>query len=227
MTGSIPDSLGSLNELATLSVDFNEFTGFVPWQVCDLPNLDTFSADCHKLQCDCCTSCSPTPGPTNFPTAEPTLFPTGKPSVIPTPNPTRTRTDEPTKFPTRSPTAAPIPCVDYIEWGDDCYSVGDELEVRFQICDPSSGDWIGIYEKKANPDKLEDPYLWAWTCGTQSCRSATKSGSVVLNGDFMDAEGGEWPLGKGDYHAYLIRNTDQPYEAILETEKLKIEDKPC
>lgn len=64
MTGVIPIQLSQLNNLKTLHLSDNLFSGRVPHKLCNLRTpigqLSDLSVDCgatSKVQCDCCTYC--------------------------------------------------------------------------------------------------------------------------------------------------------------------------
>lgn len=229
LTGNVPREFGNLASLQSLDVGRNNLTGEVPWQICELGTLTIFEADCQMVACSCCSSCSATPSPTAAPfTPSPTQLATNAPTEGVTTSPTIS----PTRLPTLTPTtAAPTTCFGFIEWVPDCIDVGEELEVRFQNCDPQFGDWIGIFLKDADPTNLPAPFLWVWACGSQSCRGSPQTNTVTLGEDDVDSQvaqsGNGWPLEKGDYHAYLIRNAGPPYVAELQSEKMKIRENTC
>mmetsp|Transcript_5007 Transcript_5007/g.10301 ORF Transcript_5007/g.10301 Transcript_5007/m.10301 type:complete len:87 (+) Transcript_5007:116-376(+) len=64
LSASIPVQFQQLTSLSELRLDFNEITGSVPKQVCDLRDsgLQTLVSDCGgknpKVSCSCCTECS-------------------------------------------------------------------------------------------------------------------------------------------------------------------------
>jgi hypothetical protein len=219
-SGNIPPQIGNLGGLATFNVGYNNFSGEVPWQVCELGTLAEFEVDCQSVTCSCCSSCTPTPTPTAAPTVP--VAPTVSPTVSPTTSPTRS----PTVPPTPDPTATPTQCNDFIEWVPDCIDIGEELVVRFQNCDPQFGDWIGVFLKDADPSDLPAPFMWVWSCGSQNCRGSPNTNTVTLNANAAQ-DGNAWPLERGDYHAYLIRNVGPPYTALLETVRMKIREDNC
>lgn len=221
LTGQVPTEFGNLVTLQTLEIGSNSFSGEVPWQVCELGGVTELQADCHLMQCDCCTTCTATESPTRAPS-------TPSPTVAATPAPTTSPTASPTGSPTKAPTASPTTCTTFIEWVPDCIDAGEDLVVRFQNCDPQFGDWIGIYDKNADPANLGTPYLWAWACGSQNCRGSPRTNTVTLAADEVDAQGGTWPLEKADYYAYFIRNSGNPAVAFAETQdKRKIDRNKC
>jgi hypothetical protein len=85
-----------------------------------------------------------------------------------------------------------------------CYPPQTFIDIRFDNCDPSGDDWIGIYAQDPNVDltNLGDPLTWLWTCGSQSCR-----GQVLVN--TLPFEGN---LDVGTYIAHMShRNRGGPY----------------
>jgi len=61
LTGTIPAELGALSSLETLWLEFNNLSGSMPQDVCNLrtTNGGLFSSlvvDC-KVECSCCTEC--------------------------------------------------------------------------------------------------------------------------------------------------------------------------
>ncbi len=213
LTGTIPNELSNLASMKSLEVGYNNLSGQVPSEICSLANLNSLEADCYVVQCDCCTICAATPRPTKMPTAPPTTvtLSTSMPTIAVTP----------------SPTVMPTTCNPFINWVPDCIEIGDPLEVSYQNCDPQFGDWIGIYDKDADPSNLEAPYLWVWACGTQDCRDAPQANTVFLDENAVDNTSGVWPLPRGDYLAYLIRNSGGPYAALLLSDTMKLRDGPC
>lgn len=212
-TGTIPSELGNLARMTTLEVGYNNLSGQMPWEICSNAALDLLEADCYAVQCDCCTICALTPDPTTTPTMSPT-------TIAPT-------TPAPSVAVTPSPTVLPTTCVPSISWVSDCIEVGDPIEVQYQNCEPQFGDWIGIYDRNADPANLGAPYLWVWACGTQSCRGAPQVNTVILDESAVDNQAGVWPLPRGDYFAYLIRNSGGPYEALLLSERMKLREEQC
>lgn len=200
LSGVLP-FFGNLTALSSLNLQHNNLTG--PVELCELATLE---ADCHLMDCPCCTACTETPMPTSAPTT-PTL--------------------PPTITPTRKPTPEPTECFPSLQWVSDCVLTGEPFEVRFSNCQPEFGDWIGIFDKDADPTNLPDPYLWVWSCGSQNCRGSPREGVVRFDESSVDDSAGTWPLWKWDYHAYMIRNAGNPLVAFLSTDKMKIKDDRC
>jgi hypothetical protein len=243
LTGRIPQELGDVDGLKALSIGNNQFSGNVPWQLCELENLYTLVADCFRNACDCCSKCEttiaptdkPTPAPTNSPTItpEPTSAPTTpEPTSSPTtPAPTRKPTSKPTvatQSPTKAPTPRPTICVPEIEYVADCIDIGQKIEVRFTNCNPRADDWIGLYNKDADLTNLGSALHWSWLCGDQNCNKSAKSGTIVFDANSIGPPNGVWPLERNDYYVYMIRrNSGGPYAAYAETGKMKIREDNC
>lgn len=235
--GSIPSELGNLARMTTLEVGYNMFSGQVPWELCNAGSLRTLEADCDAVRCDCCTDCTSPRDETQAATALPnaTMAPTTVATTVATTAATAAVTTvatvagtvAATVAPTVKPTMAPTVCTPFLVWNTTCISVGEPIPVTYQNCDPQNGDWIGIYDKNADPMNLGAPYLWVWACGSQNCRGAPQTNTVLLDENALDNQAGVWPLSKGDYLVFLIRNSGSPYEALLSSEKMKIEDQPC
>jgi len=200
LSGVLP-YFGNLTVLSSVNLQHNNLTG--PVELCELSSLE---ADCHLVDCPCCTGCTETP------------MPTAAPSMA---------TSSPTIAPTRKPTPEPTECFSRLEWVSTCVVTGDPFEVRFSNCQPEAGDWIGIFDKDADPANLPNPYLWVWSCGSQNCRESPQKGVVRFNEGSVDDSAGSWPLWKGDYHAYMIRNSGNPMVAFLSTDKIKMKDDRC
>jgi endonuclease/exonuclease/phosphatase family metal-dependent hydrolase len=80
------------------------------------------------------------------------------------------------------------------------YGVGEPIDVRWWNAPGARRDWIGVYERGADPNV--DSYLtWFYT-------STTIQGSGTLD---ADAEG-PWPLPPGRYSVYLL--ADDGYEIL-------------
>lgn len=237
LSGSIPSELGNLARMTTLEVGYNSFSGQMPSEVCNAGSLRNLEADCYAVRCDCCTECTPMPEATEAVTAVPnaTIAPTTVATTVATVAPTTAvtvvatveATMAATEMPTRQPTLAPTTCSPFVVWNASCIRSGEPLPVLYQNCDPQNGDWVGIYDKDADPLNLGAPYLWVWTCGTQNCRGAPQTNTVILDENALDTQAGVWPLPNGDYVAYLIRNSGGPYEALLQSDKMRIRDDQC
>jgi hypothetical protein len=151
----------------------------------------------------------PTPRPTPAP-----VHPTPNPTPKPTPAPVRHPTPRPTPapvHPTPKPTPAPQnACHDSIVVDETCYVYDhDPIEVTFGNCNPSSRDWIGVYDADDDPNWLSWPLFWVWACGTQRCYEATESGTIVFDrGDPTESGAEVWPLPRGEYIAVLVKGVD-------------------
>jgi len=225
-TGTIPAALGAMTGLTAVNLAGNSFSGDVPPPICNSESISELVADCHLNGCPCCTGCAdtltPTLSPTIIATGAPSPSPTGRPSPHPTPLPS----PGPTGSPVRPETPAPTDCEPQLNWvhDDKCIEVGQPLTFSFENCNPQFGDFIGIYDKREDSWNLPGPLLWTWSCGTQNCQGTPVKKTIVFDKDSVDKENGEWPLPKGDYFAYFVRNTGIPYEAFLSSEKIKVKD---
>ena len=142
--------------------------------------------------------------------------------LVPTPAPVFANS------PISSPVAAPIlvtntssstpsptqtNCTNSIESIQSCYPDWSNISISFLNCHPLVGDWIGIYNISADPQDLQQPLLWIWTCGAQSCLGAAYSETVVF----------EEPIETGFYKAYLVhRNPGGPYSAYAASRMFRV-----
>ncbi|CAJ1946295.1 unnamed protein product [Cylindrotheca closterium] len=174
----------------------------------------------------------PTPSPTRNPTRPPTPGPTPtptvpKPTLPPTPGPTPAPTPRPSPEPTGAtpaPTGSPTRCSfdDFLVARRSCYDVGETIEVEFANCDARRDDFFGLYPTNADPQSLDFPTLWLWSCGDQICRQLTSSARVGFD---SGSEGiATWPLSEGNYKIFLIRNNNSggPYQAFQETREFEV-----
>jgi hypothetical protein len=102
--------------------------------------------------------------------------------------------------------------------------MGETIEVEFGNCDPLSDDWVGLYDSSADPDNLDYPLLWLWSCGDQICRRAAHAGDLDFD---ASSEGlADWPLQEGIYTVYLLRNSlsGGPYEHFRESRDIRVAD---
>lgn len=215
LSGDVP-YLGNLTALNSVNLQGNNLTGEVE-QMCFL-NLGTLEADCHLVDCSCCTACS---DPNSDVDSGTTLAPTLAPTVL---------TPPPTPLPTGMPTVKPTPlateCVSRLEWVSDCIFSGDTFEIRFTSCEPATGDWIGIFDKDVDVSNLPEPNLWVWSCGSQNCGDSPREGVVRFDSATVESKD-SWPLADGDYIAYMVRSSGGPSVAFLATDKRKIKRDKC
>jgi hypothetical protein len=54
---NVPVELGNIEGLETLELQDNLFVGDIPPEVCMIPGLVDFWADCDGITCKCCTHC--------------------------------------------------------------------------------------------------------------------------------------------------------------------------
>lgn len=191
LTGTVPVALGNLDDLQILYINGNRFTGSIPLEVCALDNLDDLVADCHLVECSCCTECSD-PEP-----------PTSAPSAI---------------------SSEPTVCSEFLTFDAvDCSANGvdNKWEIAFQNCDVQNGDWIAIFEADTDPSDLHFPLLWVWACGSQSCRGSPPQNDFVVSSAWWTLESDKY------YTAYLLRNTESPYEAVMQSEPIRPRTTGC
>jgi len=79
-----------------------------------------------------------------------------------------------------------------VETNKNSYKVGEPIEVTWYAAPANRWDWVGIYERGADP---HDYMLWAYTQGTVA-------GEVTLSGPSP----GLWPLDPGKYGVYFLLN---------------------
>ena len=170
---------------------------------------------------------SPTISPVNTPV--PTLTFTDLPTIAPTYSPTSSPTSSPTNSPTNSPTsltnpptimpaeaASVEPCVPTIETDVSCYENGDDIKISFNICGPTSTEWVGVYPASQGTSNLSNPLAWFKTCDDQECVGADENDGV---GTIYNVSR------RGRYRAYLIRedeNSVYGYSAFARTERFAI-----
>ncbi len=86
-----------------------------------------------------------------------------------------------------------------------CYVRSENIEISFEDAQFQSGDWIGIFRSTDNNNNLSSFLAWAWTCGSQSCTAATKSGNFALSNSLTSGL---------SYKAVLMRNGNGPFIAL-------------
>lgn len=187
LTGSMPDSLLRVRDLRNLDLTNNAMFGVVHDRLC-AKGLTTLAVDCQYISCSCCTSCR----------SEETRAPT----LPPTPGPKPLITPPPTPLITPPPTPAPGQCVDAIQITKPCFTVGEVIIANFRNCNAVGNDWVGIYPESVQAGQHFNPYLWKWTCNSQSCFEAIVRGTVFL--DINAAGASQWPLAEGTYRAWLF-----------------------
>lgn len=59
LSGTIPYTFRKMTELSSLSLQLNDLTGRMPWQLCPKynDNMVSLKADCEEVSCSCCTAC--------------------------------------------------------------------------------------------------------------------------------------------------------------------------
>lgn len=56
LSGTVPSELSNLSSLQLLYLDENDLGGTIPTAVCEL-DLEEFWSDCKETICTCCTTC--------------------------------------------------------------------------------------------------------------------------------------------------------------------------
>ena len=115
-----------LSNLQSLKLEFNQFSGDVPSDLCEIVSLEMLSADCLPVTsppnpCQCCTVCcdsdtrtclgsdgSPVAAPTPAPLPAPIAPLTDEPTAAPVPAPVDSPVEAPVPSPVSSPVAAPV-----------------------------------------------------------------------------------------------------------------------
>ena len=144
------------------------------------------------------------------------MQPTPKPVVAPTPYPSYKPTPQPIGKPVPTPD-----CYDEIYTEFNCYGKGEAIEVYFDQCYKEPYDWIGIYPSYVNGDDLPlETGPWQFLCGSQHCHETADYGFVV----FKDESTGPWPLSKGPYKVFLIREGECPYTTVAESDEFWVKD---
>eukprot|EP00934_Nitzschia_sp_Nitz4_P007989 Nitzschia sp. Nitz4//scaffold101_size76361//26113//28491//NITZ4_005599-RA/size76361-snap-gene-0.32-mRNA-1//-1//CDS//3329532149//7979//frame0 len=205
LSGKIPESLGNL-ELDTFQIQGNRLHGSVPDGICESSILDTIEVECSMVSCSCCSECR------GIPVTHVTAAPTFAPTIAPT-----MRDTTPT-------THAPTECQTEVSFDEPCTFPNQTLSVSFRRCETDTRAWIAIYESP-NPDQINYPLLWVWTCGTQTCSGAPSDGTVTLDSEYV--HGASWPLPEGNY--YVTMNTASlPYQVVTaSSDSLEVSSSGC
>ena len=219
LSGAVPLKFSELFAVEEIQLVDNNLIGSVPIEMCAL-NFTIFSVDCEVVTCTCCTTCESdvTQSPTLSPAAAPTLSPVEAPAS--TPSPTIQATPGDTLQPTPD-----VGCINSITTNKTCYEPNEEILVTFRNCEALGNDWIGLYPEGEDLEVLgNNPGLWVWSCGDQSCRFPVENGFVVLD---EDSESGlPWPLQTfGLYQVFLVRRGPYggPYPGIVGSAEFSIE----
>ena len=104
------------------------------------------------------------------------------------------------------PAAPPTTCISTIATKKTSYEEGDDIEILFNNCDPTSEDWIGIFPAREDISNLRQPLAWLWVCGNQFCNKPIVSGEATLYK----------VSGFGDFRVLLLRgdeNNDNEFSA--------------
>jgi hypothetical protein len=115
-------------------------------------------------------------------------------------------------------------CISTITVTQECYFWTENvIVVNFVNCDPSNGDWVGIYadgtsveDANTASEWLSDDYIdWAFTCGEQGCNDSPSTYSFAFSTkgnsayDFLSLRA---------YVLSYTTDTRPPYEVIAKTE---------
>lgn len=155
----------------------------VCWNYEQNPQI-VIAADCSEVDCSCCILCCVDCKDGN----------TGTLVALPSESVTN---------------ATNVPCSAKLWVNKTCFEQNKEtLQVDFQNCDATEGDWIGLFEdghQNKNPlSALVSPEdttkLWTRPCGDRGCTVPLFEGSVSL---------GRADLDEGEYKMVLMRQGDQ------------------
>lgn len=150
---------------------------------------------------------APTP-----PTAQPVVS-SPQPVAAPTP---------PTPSPTKS---LSLSSKDTVSLDKSVYWAGENIVVSFSNKDPRPDDWVAIYFDSIPPDQLFRGEFWMWACGGQSgqgCQSPISDGEVEFSSASNVDWDQDWPLLDGTYRAFLLRDTEAPFEVIAWSETFTV-----
>lgn len=105
-------------------------------------------------------------------------------------------------------------CTSFVQPLETCQTPFLGFSVYFQNCEPTSGDWVGIWNVNSIQDEssLPEPLLWLYHCGSQNCDQEVEE-DVLFFGE---------GLPPGNYVAHLARflEYEPPYTssyAVTET----------
>jgi hypothetical protein len=201
LTGPIPANTANLSILTSMDLSDNNLVGNMPSGVCN-DSFVVLAADCDQVYCNCCTNCQ-SQG------AIPTLDPT------PGPSPFSVSAPDPTPSP-----VSDTSCTNRIQTSKSCFTLGEGISVTFTNCDPVGNDWVGLFD--ANENDPIDPFLWEWSCGSQTCFGAVPEGSLNLGGSSVGTQ--NWPLQLGTYKLWLFQRgvSGGPYPILAESDAVTI-----
>ena len=105
-----------------------------------------------------------------------------------------------------------------IQVNQNCFTIGQSIEITFENESPLPGDFIGIYPPDASLSELKDPSgkQWLWTCGSRNCIDSTGISSATLT--YSDS------LTVGTWKVVLARNNPNgpPHTGLLQSEPFQV-----
>lgn len=83
-----------------------------------------------------------------------------------------------------------------------CFTPDEDITITFvNRRFPASDDWIGVFAASQKNGGFASEAAWLWTCGTQSCGSSRRRGSVIVRDNI--------PI--GEYKAVMSKDDEEPY----------------
>lgn len=131
-----------------------------------------------------------------------------------------TATSPPSLAPSSNPSAPILPYSISVQ--DECHVVSNAISITFENNNADVGDWIGIFwdDIVQYTDEIGDePLMWVWTCGSQTCNSIVERDTVVFGGNQRVDYLFQWPLMPGRFVAVLARGM----HALAVSEPFRIE----
>lgn len=120
--------------------------------------------------------------------------------------------------PTKKPTS--VACHNSLDLNNYCYEnkKTDKIVIDITNCDPTSKDWIGIYDAHYgslgdNRKWWGDSYMWKFVCESNSCEHLIEKSTIHFNSWWVD-------LKDGEYKAYLFE--DDGYHVKASSKKFKV-----
>jgi hypothetical protein len=91
-----------------------------------------------------------------------------------------------------------VACTTWLAPSQTCYPLDhDSIVVSFNMCNPYSEDYVGIYNYHDGLDQenLENPVMWIWSCGRSDLSDCVSGMAIASTADILI--GGT--LGEGMY----------------------------